>query len=67
MLLVAGLIKFGVKNQVPQFSFKVVVGYLMLVLFYEFVDIMFYGYMDILEIISYFRSDPFILINLEIS
>ena len=34
---------------------------------YEFVDIIFYGYLDILEIISYFRSDPFILINIELS
>ena len=66
-MLVYGLIKFGVKNQVSQFAFEVVAGYLMLVLFYEFVDIMFYESMDILEIISYLRSDPFILINLDLS
>ena len=65
-MLVYGLIKFGVKNQVPQFAFEVVAGYLMLVLFYDFVDIMFYEYMDILEIISYLRSDPFSLFDLEI-
>ena len=49
-MLVDGLIKFGVKNQVPQFAFEVVAGYLMLVLFYDFVDIMFYGSMVVLEI-----------------
>ena len=34
VLLVAGLIKFAVKNQVPQFSFEVVADDLMSVLFY---------------------------------
>ena len=67
VLLVAGLINFGVKNQVLQFPFEVVASDLMSVLFYEFDDIIFYRYLDILEIISYFRSDPFILINLELS
>ena len=67
MLLVAGLINFGVKNQVPQFPFEVVAGDLMSVLFYVFDDIIFCVYMYILEIISYFRNDPFILINLELS
>ena len=46
--LVSILINFGVKNQVPQFSFEIVVGDLMSVLFYEFVDIIFYGYLYIL-------------------
>ena len=64
VLLVAGIINFGVKNQVPKFSFEVVAGDLMSVFFYEFDDIIFYGYMDILETILYFRSDPVILINL---
>ena len=47
MLHVASLIKFGVKNQVPQFSFEIVAGDLMSVLFYEFDDIIFYGSLDI--------------------
>ena len=51
-MLVAALIKFGVKNQVPQFSFQVVVGDLMLVLFYEFADIIFCGSLVIFEAIS---------------
>ena len=49
-MVVAVLISFGVKNQVPQFSFEFATSDLMLVLFYEFVDIIFYGSMDILEI-----------------
>ena len=56
VLLVAGLINFGVKNQVPQFPFEVVAGDLMSVFFYEFADIICYVYMDILEIISYLRG-----------
>ena len=36
------LISFGVKNQVPQVSFKIVVGDLMLVFSHEFVDIIFF-------------------------
>ena len=47
--LVVVLINFGVKNQVPQFPFNVVVGDLMSVLFYEFADIIFYVSLDILE------------------
>ena len=49
-MCVAFLINFGVKNQAPQFSFEIVAGDLMLVFFYDFADIMFYGYLDILEI-----------------
>ena len=45
------LIKFGVKNQVPQVSFKIVVGDLMLVLSSEFDDIIFCESLDILEAI----------------
>ena len=51
LMLVAVLINLGVKNQVPQFSFEIVAGDLMSVLFYEFSDIIFYGYFYILEII----------------
>ena len=47
VMLVAALINFGVKNQVPQFSFEVVAGDLMSVFFYEFDDIIFYGSLDI--------------------
>ena len=50
MLLVV-LINFGVKTQVPQFSFEIVAGDLMTVFFYDFVDIILYGSLDILEII----------------
>ena len=41
VMLVASLINFGVKNQVPQVFFKLVAGDLMLVSSYEFVDILF--------------------------
>ena len=67
VILVAALINFGVKNQVLQVLFKLVVGDLMLVSSYEFADILFYVSLDILEIISYLRRDPFIHINLELS
>ena len=50
VILVAVVIKFGVKNQLPQVSFKIVVGDLMSVFSYDFVDIIFYGCLDILEI-----------------
>ena len=40
-MLVVVLINFGVKNQVPQVSFKLVAGDLMLVSFHEFSDIIF--------------------------
>ena len=53
VLLVAGLINFGVKNQVSQFPFEVAAGDLMSVFSYEFDDIIFYVSIDILEIISY--------------
>ena len=41
VMLVAALINFGVKNQVPQVFFKLVAGDLMLVSSYEFDDIIF--------------------------
>ena len=66
VFLVAILINLGVKNQAPQFSFEIAAGDLMFILFYEFADIIFYVSIDILEIISDFRSDPFTLIDLEI-
>ena len=66
VMRVVVLINFGVKNQVPQFSFEVVADDLMSVLFYEFSDIIFYGSLYILEIILYFRSDPFILFDIEL-
>ena len=65
VLLVSGLINFGVKNQVPKVSFKITVGELMSVFSHNFIDIIFCEYLDILEIISYCRSDPFTLIDLE--
>ena len=65
-MLLAVLINFGVKKQVLQFSFEIVAGDLMSILFYEFADIIFYGSLDFLEIISYLKSDPFTLIDLEI-
>ena len=46
-MLVAVLINSDVKNEVPKFSFEIVAGDLMSVLFYEFDDIIFYGSMDI--------------------
>ena len=66
VMLVPILINFGVKNQVPQFSFEVVAGDLMSILFYEFYDIKFYVSLYILEIILYFRIDPFILFYIEL-
>ena len=43
VMLVVVLINFGVKNQVSQVSFKIVVGDLMSVFSHEFADIIFYG------------------------
>ena len=51
-MLVAGVINFGVTNQVPQVSFKLVVGDLMLVSSYEFYDILFCESLIISEAIS---------------
>ena len=65
-MLVVVLVNFGVKNQVPQFSFKIIVGDLMLVFSHEFADIIFCKYLDILEIILVCRIDPFTLIYLEL-
>ena len=56
VMLVAVLTKFGVKNQVPQVFFKLVVGDLMLVSYYEVVDIVFCESLVIYEPISYYGS-----------
>ena len=48
-MLVATLINFGVKNQVPQFSFEINASDLMSLLFYEFDDIIFCEYLDIFQ------------------
>ena len=64
VMLVDVLINFGAKNQVPKISFKIYVGDLMSFFSHEFDDIIFFKYLDILEIISGCRSDPFTLIDL---
>ena len=66
VILVVVLINFGVKNEVTKVSFKITAGDLMSFLSHEFVDIIFCEYLDIFEIISYFRSDPFNLIDIEL-
>ena len=60
-MLVAGFINFGVTNQVPQVSFKLVVGDLMLVSAYEFADITFCESLINSEAISYYGSQEFSL------
>ena len=60
-MLVAILINFGVKNQVLQVSFKIVVGDLMLVFSHEFVVIGFCESLDILEAISDYGAQAFAL------
>ena len=64
VMLVAGLINFGVTNQVPQVSFKLVVGDLMLVSSYEFVDIIFCESLVISEAISDYEAQAFALHSL---
>ena len=56
VMLVDVLINFGVKKQVPQVSFKIVVGDSMLVFSHEFDDIIFCEPLDILEAISYYGA-----------
>ena len=51
VLLVAGLINFGVKNQVPKVSFKITARELMSIFSHKFADIIFCEYLDSLEII----------------
>ena len=64
VILVYILINFGVKNQVPKVYFKITARDLMSVFSHEFADIIFCEYLDIFEIISDFRSDPFTLIDI---
>ena len=66
VMLVVVLINFGVNNQVPKVSFKIIVGELMSVFSHNFIDIIFCEYLDILEIISDCRGDPFTLIYLQL-
>ena len=49
MFLVAGLINFGVKNQVPKVSFKITARELMSVFSHKFADIIFCEYLYILK------------------
>ena len=60
-MLVAALTNFGVKNQVPQFLFKTVVGDLVLVSSYEVVDILFCESLYIFEAISDYGAQAFTL------
>ena len=48
------------KNQVPQVSFKIVVGDSMLVFSHEFVDIIFFELLDILEAILDYGAQAFV-------
>ena len=48
-MLVDALTNFGVKNQVPQFFFKIPVGVLVLVSYYEVADILLCDSLDIYE------------------
>ena len=61
VMLVAALINFGVTNQVPQVSFKLVAGDLMLVSSYEFADILFCKSLVIFEAISDYGAQEFSL------
>ena len=66
IVLVAVLINFGVKDQIPKISFKIYVGDLMSVFSHEFSDIIFCKYLDILEKISDLRIDLFTLFDIEL-
>ena len=61
VILVSVLINFGLKNQVPQVSFKLVVEDLMLVFSYEFADIIFCESIIIFESISDYGFQAFAL------
>ena len=61
VMLVVVLVNFGVKKQVPQVSFKIVAGDLMLVFSYEFADIIFCRSLVIFEAISDYGSQSFAL------
>ena len=55
------------KKQVPKIFFKIYVGDLTSVFSHEFADIIFCKYLDILEIILYFRINQNTLIDIELS
>ena len=61
VMLMTDLIKFGVKNQALKVYFKILVGDSMSVSSYEFDDIIFFYFMDILKAISYYRAQEFTL------
>ena len=61
VMLVAIPINFGVKNQVPQVSFKIATGDLMSVFSHEFDDIIFCESLVIFEAISYYGAQAFSL------
>ena len=61
VFLVIGFINFCVTNQGPQVSFNFVVEDLMLVLSYDFDDIIFFELLDIYVPISYYGSQSFVL------
>ena len=61
VLLVTGFINFGVTNQAPQGSFNFVVEDSMLVLSYEFDDIIFCELLDSYEALSYYGAQEFTL------
>ena len=63
--LVAVLVNFGVKKQVPKIFFKSSTRDLMSVFSHEFADIIFCKYLDILEIIPGCRSDPNTLMSFQ--
>ena len=67
VMLVAVLINFGVKNQVPQVSFKIVVGDLMSVFSHEFANIIFCESLVILEAILDYGAQAFTLHSPKIS
>ena len=60
-MLIVGLINFDVTNQVPQVSFKLAVGDLMLLFSYEFADIIFCESLVIYESILGYRAQAFSL------
>ena len=60
-MLVAALTNSGVKNQVPQFLFKIVVGDLVLVSSYEVADVLFCESLCFFEAISYYGAQKFAL------
>ena len=63
VMLVAALTNFGVKNQVPQFFLKIIVGDLVLVSSYEVADILFCDSLAISKAISDYGSQEFTLHN----